>query len=75
MTMARRLLTLLGAYAACITANAELQLGTGMFDATGVIEGVVMMGMANAAQKGEGLHQRLFSRAFVALDDVSGACA
>lgn len=37
----------------------------------GPINDLVMMGMANSAQKGAGLHQRLRSRAFVTLDSTT----
>eukprot|EP00936_MAST-01D_sp_MAST-1D-sp1_P000050 g50.t1 len=47
---------------------AELHVGVGIHDATGPISDVIFMGMANPSQKGEGLHFRLRSRAFVALD-------
>ena len=51
---------------------AELQLGTGIYDATPPITDIVFMGMSQPKQKGAGLHQRLRSRAFVAHDTTSG---
>ena len=44
----------------------------GIYDATGPIADVLMMGMANPKQINAGLHQRLFSRAFVAADSAAG---
>ena len=55
-----------------VPAAAELQVGMGIHDATGPISDVIFMGMANGKQKGEGLHFRLRSRAFVALDTGTG---
>ena len=55
-----------------VPAAAELQVGMGIHDATGPISDVIFMGMANSKQKGEGLHFRLRSRAFVALDTGTG---
>lgn len=52
--------------------QSALMIGTGIYDATGPISDVVMMGMANPSQINEGLHQRLRSRAFVAYDQESG---
>ena len=52
-----------------ISAIEALSIGTGIYDATGPISDVLMMGMANPSQVGAGLHQRLRSRAFVALDE------
>lgn len=52
-----------------VGALASLEIGVGIHDATGPIAGFLMMGMANPSQKGAGLHQRLFSRAFVAHDN------
>jgi neutral ceramidase len=49
-------------------AAAELQVGSGIADATASITDVVFMGMANSAQKGQGLHFRLRSRAYVMHD-------
>lgn len=54
-----------------VLATSELMVGTGIYDATGPINDLLMMGMANPSQKGAGLHQRLRSRAFVALDTVT----
>mmetsp|Transcript_35382 Transcript_35382/g.69396 ORF Transcript_35382/g.69396 Transcript_35382/m.69396 type:complete len:704 (+) Transcript_35382:36-2147(+) len=50
---------------------AALMMGTGIYDSTGPINDLVMMGMANPKQVGAGLHQRLRSRAFVAHDTTS----
>jgi neutral ceramidase len=52
----------------CAPGAAELQIGVGIADATGPIADVIFMGMANSKQKGEGLHFRLRSRAFIAVD-------
>jgi len=54
------------------TPSATLKIGTGIWDATGVINDVNMMGMANPKQVGAGLHQRLRSRAFVAHNTATG---
>jgi len=43
--------------------------GTGIFDCTGPIADVIMMGMANPKQVSAGLHQRLRARAFVVQED------
>ena len=48
--------------------QADIQVGVGIGDLTGPITDVHMMGMANPSQISEGLHFRLFSRAFVAKD-------
>eukprot|EP00937_MAST-01D_sp_MAST-1D-sp2_P008111 g8111.t1 len=58
--------------ALALGAVAELKVGVGIYDATGPISDVIFMGMANPSQKGEGLHFRLRSRAFVALDTATG---
>jgi len=55
-----------------VLVQSGLMVGTGIWDATGPISDVVMMGMANPAQINGGLHQRLRSRAFVAFDQESG---
>jgi len=55
--------------AATLPLVCSLQLGTGIYDATGPINDVLMMGMANPKQVNAGLHQRLRSRAFVAYDE------
>jgi len=52
-------------------ACAELHIGTGIADATGPVNDILMMGMANPHQINAGLHQRLRSRAFIALDTES----
>jgi len=46
-------------------------IGTGIWDATGPINDLLMMGMANPNQKGAGLHQRLRCRTFIALDTTT----
>lgn len=51
-----------------VLVTCELMVGTGIYDATGPVNDLLMMGMANPKQKGAGIHQRLRSRAFVALD-------
>jgi len=55
-----------------VVVHSVLMVGTGIYDATGPITDVVMMGMANPSQINAGLHQRLRSRAFVAFDQESG---
>lgn len=48
--------------------HSKLMIGTGIYDSTGPISDVVMMGMANPSQINQGLSQRLRSRTFVAFD-------
>jgi neutral ceramidase len=43
----------------------EVRIGVGKHDVTGPCAGVGFMGMSSLSQKGEGIHSRLFSRAFV----------
>eukprot|EP00656_Telonema_subtile_P029225 TRINITY_DN32397_c0_g1_i1.p1 TRINITY_DN32397_c0_g1~~TRINITY_DN32397_c0_g1_i1.p1 ORF type:complete len:705 (+),score=179.41 TRINITY_DN32397_c0_g1_i1:182-2296(+) len=63
--------TLLLLASALHAVTCELQIGTGISDATGPINDIKMMGMANPKQINAGLHQRLRSRAFVALDTTT----
>ncbi|CAL4067282.1 unnamed protein product, partial [Meganyctiphanes norvegica] len=46
-------------------------IGVGIYDATGPVAGVNMMGYANPAQINSGLHIRLYSRAFIIDDSQS----
>lgn len=55
-----------------LLASCTVHIGTGIYDATGPITELVMMGMANPKQIGDGLHIRLRSRTFIALDDATG---
>ncbi|KAL0078298.1 Neutral/alkaline nonlysosomal ceramidase [Phycomyces blakesleeanus] len=48
------------------------QVGTGIADITGPIVQIMMMGYAKHGQTGQGLAQRLYSRAYTVLDPVSG---
>ncbi len=50
----------------------NLKIGVGIHDVTGSIVDVGFMGMANVSQIGEGIHSRLFSRAFV-IEDISSS--
>jgi len=50
-------------------AHCDLKIGTGIGDATGPINDILMMGMANPHQINAGLHQRLRARTFIATDD------
>lgn len=61
--------TLLECLLLLTSSSCSLMIGTGIYDATGPINDLVMMGMANPKQVGAGLHQRLRSRAFVAFDN------
>ncbi|KAJ1451704.1 Neutral/alkaline nonlysosomal ceramidase [Pelagophyceae sp. CCMP2097] len=65
-----------GLVALCVVAGAlGLRVGRGKHDATAPVSGYLMMGMANPAQKGTGLHTRLFSRAFVFVDEGGSRAA
>jgi len=64
VTSAVSLVLAIGVQLAC-----SLELGTGIYDATGPVNDVLMMGMANPKQVNAGVHQRLRSRAFVAYDE------
>ncbi len=46
-------------------------IGTGIYDVTGPAAELGMMGMASIEQKTEGIHSRLFARAFVVCDQAS----
>lgn len=50
-----------------ITANA-LRIGTGISDITGPVTQVMMMGYAELGQTGQGILQRIWSRAFIVED-------
>ncbi|KAL1506896.1 hypothetical protein AB1Y20_007761 [Prymnesium parvum] len=54
-----------------LTAAAALRAGVGIYDITGPAQDVNLMGMANPAQKAEGILQRLRARAFVFADGAS----
>ena len=51
-------------------ASAELLVGVGKADVTGIIAQSTMVGFADPEQIAAGLHTRLWARAFVALDDA-----
>jgi neutral ceramidase len=46
-------------------------IGTGIYDVTGPAAELGMMGMASIEQKTEGIHSRLFARAFIVCDQGS----
>ena len=46
-------------------------IGTGIYDVTGPSAELGMMGMASIEQKTEGIHSRLFARAFIVCDQSS----
>ncbi len=46
-------------------------IGTGIYDVTGPAAELGMMGMASIDQKTEGIHSRLFARAFIVCDQTS----
>ncbi len=46
-------------------------IGTGIYDVTGPAAELGMMGMASIEQKTEGIHSRLFTRAFIVCDQSS----
>jgi neutral ceramidase len=46
-------------------------VGTGIYDVTGPAAELGMMGMANIAQKTEGIQSRLFARSFIICDQAS----
>jgi neutral ceramidase len=46
-------------------------IGTGIYDVTGPAAELGMMGMASIEQKTEGIHSRLFARAFIVSDETS----
>ncbi len=48
----------------------NVKIGAGIHDVTGAYVDVVFMGMSDFSQVGEGIHSRLFSRAFV-IEDLS----
>ena len=50
--------------------RAELLVGVGKADVTGIIAQSTMVGFADPEQIAAGLHTRLWARAFVALDDA-----
>ncbi|NWG27416.1 MAG: neutral/alkaline ceramidase [Ignavibacteriaceae bacterium] len=49
----------------------EYLIGTGIYDVTGPAAELGMMGMASIEQKTEGIHSRLFARAFIVCDQNS----
>ncbi|NUM61988.1 MAG: neutral/alkaline non-lysosomal ceramidase N-terminal domain-containing protein, partial [Ignavibacteriaceae bacterium] len=49
----------------------DFLLGTGIYDVTGPAAELGMMGMASIGQKTEGIHSRLFARAFIVCDQNS----
>lgn len=53
------------------TEEAKYLVGAGIYDITGPAGEVVMMGYANTEQKTAGIHQRLWSRAFVIGDTTT----
>eukprot|EP01043_Picozoa_sp_COSAG02_P036303 COSAG02_NODE_2650_length_8327_cov_247.925620_1_plen_867_part_00 len=57
------------ALSASTTVSAELLVGVGKADVTGIIAQSTMVGFADPEQIAAGLHTRLWARAFVALDD------
>ncbi|KAG0180502.1 hypothetical protein DFQ29_000591 [Apophysomyces sp. BC1021] len=56
----------LALYAAAVAV--AYQIGTGIADITGPVTDILFMGYANISQTGEGLLQRLYSRAFIVAD-------
>ncbi|CAH1793813.1 unnamed protein product, partial [Owenia fusiformis] len=50
------------------TQDTNYLVGVGIGDVTGSVAGVNMMGYANPSQTTEGIHTRLFSRAFIVAD-------
>jgi neutral ceramidase len=68
--MSRFASALAASVVALVSAN-DMQIGTGIYDMTGPISDVLLMGMANPSQVSAGLHQRLRARAFVAVDTVT----
>ncbi|XKL62114.1 hypothetical protein PGB90_001947 [Kerria lacca] len=60
-----RLFFLLLAFTNCFSYTNAYKIGVGIADVTGPSAGVTFMGYANIEQKGNGIHLRLFSRAFV----------
>ena len=61
---------LLGQLVMSPLASAELLLGVGKADVTGIIAQSTMVGFADPEQIAAGLHTRLWARAFVATDDA-----
>lgn len=61
---------LLGLLVMSPLASAELLLGVGKADVTGIIAQSTMVGFADPEQIAAGLHTRLWARAFVATDDA-----
>uniref|UniRef100_H2ZAL2 Neutral ceramidase n=1 Tax=Ciona savignyi TaxID=51511 RepID=H2ZAL2_CIOSA len=49
-------------------------IGVGRYDVTGPVAQVNMMGYANPSQTAAGLHQRLYSRAFIVCNNGNSSC-
>lgn len=62
---------LLSSIATCQDDGFEYKVGVGMGDTTGASVEVGFMGYAQDKQKGEGIHMRLWSRAYI-IEDVKG---
>uniref|UniRef100_H2ZAK8 Neutral ceramidase n=1 Tax=Ciona savignyi TaxID=51511 RepID=H2ZAK8_CIOSA len=52
----------------------EYLIGVGRYDVTGPVAQVNMMGYANPSQTAAGLHQRLYSRAFIVCNNGNSSC-
>ena len=52
----------------------DFLIGSGIYDVTGPAAELGMMGMASIGQKTEGIHSRLFARAFIVCDQTSNKC-
>lgn len=63
---------LLGLVALSAVRAQDFSVGTGIYDITGPAGQINMMGYANPSQTTLGIQQRLFSRAFVFVDRVTG---
>jgi len=62
---------LLSSIVTCQDGGFEYKVGVGMGDTTGACAEIGFMGYANDKQKGEGIHMRLWSRAYI-IEDVKG---
>ncbi|MFI5406483.1 MAG: neutral/alkaline non-lysosomal ceramidase N-terminal domain-containing protein, partial [Nitrososphaerales archaeon] len=49
----------------------DFLIGSGIYDVTGPVAELGMMGMASIDQKTEGIHSRLFARSFLVCDQTS----
>jgi len=65
------LTVLLSSIVTCQDDGFEYKVGVGMGDTTGASVEIGFMGYANAKQKGEGIHIRLWSRAYI-IEDLNG---